>query len=51
MTDRRMLIVEADLVKKIDENRGDLSFSEFINFLMDNEINEKILSQNGVSWE
>ncbi len=51
MTDRRMLIVEADLVKKIDENRGDLSFSEFINFLMDNQIKEKNMSHNSVSRE
>lgn len=51
MTDRRMLIVEAELVSKIDENRGDLSFSEFIKFLIDNQIKEKSLDNNGVSRE
>ena len=51
MTDRRMLIVDAELVKKIDENRGDLSFSEFISFLIDNQIKEKNISHNGVSRE
>ena len=51
MTDRRMLIVDAELVKKIDENRGDLSFSEFISFLIDNQIKEKNIGHNGVSRE
>ena len=51
MTDRRMLIVDAELVKKIDENRGDLSFSEFISFLIDNQIKEKHIGNNGVSRE
>jgi len=46
-----MLIVEAELVSKIDENRGDLSFSEFIKFLIDNQIKEKSLDNNGVSRE
>ena len=30
MSEKRMLVVDADLVKKIDENRGELSRSEFI---------------------
>ena len=41
MTEKRMLIVDAELVRRIDENRGDLGRSEFINFLMDNELKEK----------
>jgi len=51
MSDKRMLIIEADLVKKIEENRGDLSFSEFINFLIDNQMQEKNHKVNGVSRE
>jgi hypothetical protein len=51
MSDKRMLIIEADLVKKIEENRGDLSFSEFINFLIDNQMKEKNHKVNGVSRE
>ena len=30
-----MLIVDDEVVKKIDENRGDMSRSEFLNFLID----------------
>jgi hypothetical protein len=51
MSDKRMLVLDAELVKKIDENRGDLSFSEFINFLIDNQMNEKKQKINGVSRE
>lgn len=36
-----MLVVEADLVKKIDENRGDLSRSEFIDLLIEGQLDEK----------
>jgi hypothetical protein len=35
MSDKRMLIMPADLVKKIDDNRGDMSQAEFIEFLID----------------
>jgi hypothetical protein len=41
MSEKRMLIVDAELVKKIDDNRGDLGRSEFINFLMESELKEK----------
>ena len=40
MGEKRMLIVEAELVKKIDENRGDMSQAEFINFLIDSQLKE-----------
>jgi hypothetical protein len=33
MPDKRMLIVESDVIRKIDENRGDMSISDFIVFL------------------
>lgn len=35
-----MLIVPEELVKRINENRGDLSQAEFINFLIDRQINK-----------
>ena len=35
MSDKRMLIVPAELVKKIDENRGDMSQAEFIDYLIE----------------
>jgi hypothetical protein len=41
MSERRMLIVDAELVKKIDDNRGDLGRSEFINFLIESGLKEK----------
>jgi hypothetical protein len=40
MLDKSMLIVEAELIDKIDANRGDFSRSEFINFLIDRILDE-----------
>jgi hypothetical protein len=34
MSDKRMLIVDAELIKRIDDNRGDMGRSEFIDFLL-----------------
>jgi len=51
MANKRMLIVDAELVKRIDENRGDLSISEFINLLIDNQLKEENIKHNGVSRE
>jgi len=41
MSEKRMLIVDAELVKKVDDNRGDMGQSEFISFLIDSKLNEK----------
>lgn len=38
MSEKRMLILDADIAKRIDENRGDMGLSEFLNFLMDNQL-------------
>ncbi len=35
MSEKRMLIVEAEVARKVDENRGDMDRSEFISFLID----------------
>lgn len=43
MAEKRMLIVPAELVKRINDNRGDLSQGEFINFLIDSQLKEKAL--------
>ena len=51
MTDKRMLIIDAELVRKIDENRGDLSISEFINFLIDSQLKEETGNPNYVDKE
>jgi hypothetical protein len=41
MSEKRMLIVDAELVKKVDDNRGDMGRSEFIDFLMESQLQEK----------
>lgn len=41
MSDKRMLILPAEVVQKIDENRGDISQAEFISLLIDNQFKEK----------
>jgi hypothetical protein len=38
MAEKRMLIVPAEVIKKIDDNRGDLSQAEFISFLIENQL-------------
>jgi hypothetical protein len=40
VADKRMLIVDADIVRKIDENRGDMGYSEFLDFLIDGQLKE-----------
>ena len=37
MPEKKMLIVDAETARKIDENRGDMNTSEFINFLIDSQ--------------
>lgn len=51
MAEKRMLIVDAELVKKIDENRGDMSRSEFLHFLIDNQLKEEGKKQDLVTRE
>lgn len=41
MTDSKILVVPADLVRKIDNNRGDISRAEFLEALIDNIVEEK----------
>ena len=45
MPEKRMLIVPAELLKKIEENRGDMSQSDFINLLIDSRLEEKSTAQ------
>jgi hypothetical protein len=42
MPEKRMLIVPAELVRRIDENRGDLAQAEFLEFLIDSRLTEKV---------
>jgi hypothetical protein len=41
MSEKRMLIVPSELVKKIDENRGDMGQADFIEYLINNQFGEK----------
>jgi len=46
MTERRMLIIPADVVRRIDENRGDMSQAEFIDFLINSQFKpEEIIEE------
>lgn len=49
MAEKRMLIVDAEVVSKIDANRGDMNQSEFIKFLIDSnlESNAEEVTSNG----
>ena len=35
MSDKRMLIVPAELIKKIDDNRGDMGQAEFLDYIIE----------------
>jgi hypothetical protein len=46
-----MLILPTEVVNKIDENRGDMTQAEFIEFLIDNQLKEKEKDQKYASKE
>jgi metal-responsive CopG/Arc/MetJ family transcriptional regulator len=41
LTDNKILVMPADLVKKIDDNRGDVSRAEFIEALINSLVKEE----------
>ena len=51
MSEKRMLIVDAEVVRKVDENRGDMNRSDFINFLIDSCLKEDSGKQNYITKE
>ena len=51
MSEKRMLIIDADVARKVDENRGDMNRSDFLNFLIDNSLKEEPRKQNYVTKE
>ncbi len=51
MSEKRMLIVDAEVVRKVDENRGDLNRSDFINFLIGSCLKEDTTKQNYITKE
>jgi hypothetical protein len=42
MTEREMVILDHDVIERVDMNRGDLSRSEFISFCIDNLLDEAL---------
>jgi hypothetical protein len=51
MSEKRMLIIPAELIKKINDNRGDLSQAEFIDFIIEERLGEKTKEQGKVTRE
>ena len=51
MSEKRMLIVDAEVVRKVDENRGDMNRSDFINFLIDSCLKEEPEKENYITKE
>ncbi len=37
-----MLILDADIARKVDENRGDMSYSEFLDFLINSQLDSQL---------
>ena len=42
MPEKKMLIVDSDIARKIDENRGDMSISHFLSFLIDSQLKQDV---------
>ncbi len=51
MPEKRMLIIDAEVSRKIEENRGDMNRSDFINFLIDSCLKEDSGKQNYITKE
>jgi len=51
VADKRMLIIDAEVARKLDENRGDMSRSEFLSFLIDSQFKEEAENCNYVDRE
>ena len=46
MPEKRMLIVDSDVIRKVDENRGDMSISDFISFLIEGQLKQDVNGRN-----
>jgi len=49
--DDLILVVEKEVVKQVDENRGEMTRSEFVNFLIQSQLKECQNSRNYVEKE
>jgi hypothetical protein len=46
MTEKRMLIIDASVAKLIDDNRGDMSISEFLTLLINSQLKKEYNNSN-----
>jgi hypothetical protein len=51
MAEKRMLIVPVELIKKIDDNRGDMGQAEFIDFLIGSQFKNETKEQQYATKE
>ena len=51
MSEKRMLIVNAEVMRKVDENRGDMNRSDFIDFLIGSCLKEDSGKQDYITKE
>ena len=51
MVEKRMLIVDAEVVRKVDENRGEMNRSDFIDFLIKGCLEEDPGTPNYITKE
>ena len=49
MAEKRMVILPAELVRRIDENRGDLSQAQFVEFPIDSRLEENTPNERYVT--
>ncbi len=49
--DDLVLVIDKDVVKQVDENRGELNRTEFVNFLIQSQLKECSQKQNYVEKE
>ena len=50
MAEKKMLIIPAELAQKIDDNRGDLSRGDFIEFIIDSQLNDEKETKPAVQY-
>jgi hypothetical protein len=51
MVEKRMMIVDAEVVRKVDENRGEMNRSDFIDFLIKGCLEEDPGTPNYITKE
>jgi hypothetical protein len=49
--DDLIMVVKEDIVKQIDENRGEMNRTEFVNYLIQCQLKEQLDQKDGVSRE